>query len=78
MLHLTQKICVTNRDFKKGSLASIFNYCSIKATPSKTKILIRILSPLPTLSYTITKKPKKVFCGAKVIEAPKTHDCQCQ
>ena len=26
--------------------------------------------PTPTLSYTITKKTKRVFCGAKIIEGP--------
>ena len=39
----------------------------MKTRPSKTKCFI---SPSPTISYTITKKKKRVFCDAKVIEVP--------
>ena len=40
----------------------------MKTRSSKTKFSYACLSPSPTLSYTITKKKRRTFCDAKVIE----------
>ena len=42
----------------------------MKTRSSKTKVSHACLSPSPTLSYTITKKKRRTFCDAKVIEVP--------
>ena len=42
----------------------------MKTSSSKTKVSYACLSPSPTLSYTITKKKRRTFCDAKVIEIP--------
>ena len=41
---------------------------SMKKRSSKTKFSYEKLYASPTLWYSITKKPNRVFCGAKVIE----------
>ena len=46
---------------------------SMKTRHLKPKYSFENLSPSPTLSYTITKKPKRVFCSTKVIEVPGAH-----
>ena len=42
--------------------------------PSGTRIFIWEFIPITNLSYATTKKPKKVCCGAKVIESPEVSE----
>ena len=74
--YLQKKICATIRDLKKGlirdlhcdfrvyeknTLASIFKWLvAWKRRLPRPKFLFENLSPSSTLSYTITKKPKRV------------------
>ena len=74
--YLQKKICATIRDFKKSlireihcdfsvyeknTLASIFKWLvAWKRRLPRPKFLFENLSPSSTLSYTITKKPKRV------------------
>ena len=44
------------------------NIHGVKTRPSKAKVLIWKFSPSPTLSYTITKKPKKSFATHKSLK----------
>ena len=46
----------------------ILKYCSQKTRPSKSKVFYESLTPSPTALDSITKKPKRTFCEAKVIE----------
>ena len=56
---------------RKTILFQFLSDCGVKGRPSKAKVLYENFSPSPTLSYTITKKPKNKIC-AKIIEGPKT------
>ena len=58
---------------KNNILLQFLSDCGVKTSPSKAKSsYMKNFSPSPTLSYTITKKPKRIFCGAKIIEGPET------
>ena len=57
--------------YEKNSLHSIFKWLVVwKRGLLKPKYSFENLFPSPTLSYTITKKPKRVFCSTKVIQVP--------
>ena len=57
--------------FMENCLASIFKWLvAWKRDFPRPNVSYECLSRLPTLSYTITKKKKRVFCDAKVIEDP--------
>ena len=55
---------------RKIILLQFLGDCGVKTRPSKAKVLYEKFSPSATLSCAITKKSKRVFCGAKVIEDP--------
>ena len=53
-------------------LLQFLSDCGVKTRSSRVKLLHENFYPSPTLSYTITKKSKRGFCGAKVIGDPET------
>ena len=57
---------------RKIILVQFLSDCGVKIRPCKTKFLFENFPPSSTLSYTITKVPKRDFCGEKVIEDPET------
>ena len=57
--------------YEKNYFPSIFKWlCHENEAFQGQSSYIKNFSPSPTLSYTITKKPKRVFCGGKIIEGP--------
>ena len=62
-------------NYMKNSLASIFKWLvAWKQGLPRPKVSNECLSPSLTLSYTITKNKKRIFCDANVIEGPEAPD----